>query len=312
VYCVAAECGQPSDLIKIFDLGVGTCLGTLNNIERSAGCTTPFFEGTTACKSFAGSLTITMQYSTNVAGPYQLPDISKWLNQTGLGSLKIIKGTLSVLVEYSPRPPPVVMQPVFLTTLLQVGSLVIAECIDCSNAPLPPSAQGPVLAALPGLVNLRQMCSLDAALPAVCGNKSSISLNYTGFTSMASLGGLSCAPAIMTLTSPLKQTLTTLDGLQNLQPAVLPGMVFSAVGYILPDITALSGYAKCGPGGSTLTASFLLDKPFGTAAANCPFPALWSYPVYCKYISDGQCPIAPPGYARPSVTELMLSRKPKT
>ncbi len=116
-----AECGTAADTISIRDLGAGNCTSvmTIGGVEKTGNCTEAPYSGT--CSSFEGSMAITIVADS--PGAYQPPAISVWLTNLRLANLTVIKGSLKILVDYTPNPIPAEIAPVFFPRLLQVGSL---------------------------------------------------------------------------------------------------------------------------------------------------------------------------------------------
>ncbi len=289
VFAGGADCGKPTDKIAIRDLGNATCVSimTISGESRTGDCTVSPY--TKTCSSFAGSLTIVMGADSPVA--YQIPPINKHLEVLGLSNLVVIQGNLSILVDYTPKPVATQLIPVFLANLQQVGSLMVSECADCAKSTLtPPTVRTwPALAALPGLVNLKQTCNPTG--PSCIGN-TLIQIMNTGFRDLASLSGLTCPPSTLSLKDLTK--LTSLKGLNALLPQPASGTVFDTTGSgpfaDLNAILPIVNMANCVGNVSTSTSPFFLSE---TPPCDVPF---FSYSQYCLFVSDTttnttKCPV---------------------
>jgi hypothetical protein len=259
---------------------------TIGGESRTGNCTVaPYGK---ICSSFAGSLTIVMGADSLTA--YIMPPINGYLTQLGL-NLTVIKGSLSILVDYTPRPVTALIMPMFLSNLQQVGSLIVSECADCAKSTTtPPTASSwPALFALPGLVKLKQTCN---PMGPSCINGTSIQIANTGFTDLASLSGLTCPPSTLSL-KELKK-LTSLKGLDALLPQPAGGTGFDTTGSgpftDLNAILPINNMANCVGNVSTSTSPFFLSK---TAPCDVPF---FSYSQYCLFVSNttsntSKCPV---------------------
>jgi hypothetical protein len=279
-----AECGTSADRISIRDLGAGNCTSVMiiGGVTSTGNCSEPPYSGT--CSSFAGSLAILI--GADSTGAYEPPAISVWLTNLRLANLTVIKGSLSILVDYTPNPIPTVISPLFFPDLDQVGSLLIAECANCSaNSTIPPTAGfWPALASLPGLVKLKQTC--DPSAPS-CIGENSIQVVNTGFTNLTSLSGLRCPPPAFHLTGNTK--MASLQGLELLLPQPPNGTVFDTSGSgpfeDLNAIPPIKLMANCSGNVSTSTSPFFLSP---TAPCTAPFT---SYSQYCLFLNSTSCPV---------------------
>jgi hypothetical protein len=282
--CGSAACGGAADVINVRDVGDGTCVANvvISGVFRQLNCNTPVFP--TSCGAFLGILNIFMgNDARTTAATYVQPTIQKWLDNLGIGSVNTVGGSLSVFVDQTPAPIPVPVAPVFLPTLRQAGGILITECRNCAVQPIAPPTTS-VLTALPGLTNVFQ----------VTGQFNFLTVNYTAFTSMSSLAGLTCPPSVIVLGSNSK--LTTLAGLDKLAtPAT--GTIFNAAGSgpftdaaSLAAIRVLSGCA---------TSSNPFPGTFVVIPTQCGI--LDTYAAVCAFNGTSSCPPSPPRYALPDV-----------
>jgi hypothetical protein len=279
--CGRAECGTSADRISIRDLGAGNCSSVMaiGGVNQTGSCSAAEAPYSGTCASFAGTLTIFI--GADSPGAYQLPAISLWLTNLGLANLTVIKGSLTILVHYTPNPIPAVISPVFFPNLRQVGSLLVAECADCQvDTTVPPTADTwPALASLPGLGELLQTC--DPSAPA-CIGENSIQVANTGFANLTALSGLRCSPPAFYLKGGIK--LTSLKGLELLSPQPPGGTAFNTSGSGpftgVNAISPIKVMADCSGSNSTSTSPFFLSP---TDPCTAPFT---SYSQYCLFLNS--------------------------
>jgi hypothetical protein len=148
------------------------------------------------------------------------PTILSALPGTGLGSVSVLLGTLTIYVDNSLGPVPGPLAPSFLPNLQEVGSLIIKECANCSvNPDIAPAGTNRSLTGLPGLTNLYRI-----ATPSNPTASATLVIQNTGFANLTSFVGLRCSPSFVLLQG--NPALSSLQGLQNLVPAVPPGPAY--------------------------------------------------------------------------------------
>eukprot|EP00884_Botryococcus_braunii_P023056 jgi/Botrbrau1/9434/Bobra.0252s0058.1 len=184
----SSVCGaDASDTVVLTDYGNGTCVAVyLSSTPIFSSCDAPLFHRT--CGALNASLAIYLEQ-----GEASLPftaNVEKYLSKLGLGALEVIFGELSIYVSRI-RTANGTIQPAFLASLLQSGTVTIRECEDCKVFPRQPPRQ-PVLAGVPGLRGLRQIYTPYSGL--VSQGLNQLVFESTAFTDLSSFSGLACFP----------------------------------------------------------------------------------------------------------------------
>eukprot|EP00884_Botryococcus_braunii_P011855 jgi/Botrbrau1/20670/Bobra.0058s0004.1 len=277
-------CGTLNDYVLLIDQGDGSCFmqTIINNAPVVGPCQGPIFPGFSTCSSLNASLVLVFKRNNpNVA---YSNNMQNWLNLVGIGNPRLAFAPITIYVDHAPYPLPPIA-PLFLLNLVQVGALVIKECVNCfegdNNAPAVSSLQS-----LPGLVNVRQFRDFRRN----AGFLGSLFVYSTAFVNMESFTGLECPPGQMQLVNNLG--LRNLVGLQRLAyPYWTPGASLRIVGNTIfngPEALApIKVYAGC-PSGQTTSPQASRPNVRVTTPAGVPC-TLTTWNAVCFFIATGNC-----------------------
>lgn len=236
-----AVCAQ-YDTVYVYDYGDGSSFCSAYGVfnQESANCSKNFFNS--SCGTFSGNLLISISnINGRQADDYVLPAIATWLTNLGLGSLSVLVGNLTILVDHTPYSIPRPISPEFLQQLQTANSISVFECADCYNDYYEPPVAFSVLTALPGLSQVVQLTSPSSA------NLFSPSLQLvgTGFQNLLSFSSLACQQSWLSMLR--NRALQTFDGLDAVQPS--NGSVIDAFGSgpfnTAASVAALRSMAGC-------------------------------------------------------------------
>jgi hypothetical protein len=271
-------CGTKNDILIIRDLGDGKCVSAFSkNGSAFVGgdCTTLAFNKT--CGNYAGLLTIFISNDGNASAATYAPQINTWLTNLGLAGVQTLGTYLQIYVDNTPNPIPTPIQPVFLSSLEQVGSLLIKECLNCGVNPdiAPPTSQ---LVSLPGFLKLQQFTGFP-------GTESFFTLQNTRFGDMKSFSSLYCPPTFMLM--PNNKFLVSLEGLQTLRTQNQGGTFFNATGsgpFTNVSASYVTTLAGCSGASTPFVGNFFLP------VTPCVPSLLINYAEYCRFVAAGTCP----------------------
>jgi hypothetical protein len=240
------------------------------------------------CTFIQGTVNVVMRA---IRVSYQPPQIDVWLAKLGLSQAQVISNALTIHVDHTPNPVPFPLAPPFLTSLRQVGALVVQECQSCfggnpNTGPIGPSA----LFALPGLFALTKFWNFASPQ----GQVSSLIVSGTALPNFrGTTSGLQCSPGLIKIFN--NRRLASLDGLENLFTTLRPGPTVQVDGnplFVSPaSVNALRGLAACPVPGqlSPLSSAILITTAQCTMTVGAP-PPLHHFPnarctrARCKFI----------------------------
>ncbi len=271
-------CGTANDVFIIRDLGNGKCESAFSpNGGAFVGgdCTTLLFNKT--CGTYVGLLTIFITNAGNAPAATFAPQINTWLTNVGLADIQTMTSYLQIYVDNSPNPIPGPIQPVFLSSLEQVGSILIKECANCDvNPDIGPATSQ--LVSLLGFQKLKQLTGFP-------GTESFLTLQNTRFGDMKSFVSLYCPPTFMLL--PNNKNLVSLEGLQTLQTQNQGGTFFNATGsgpFTNVSASFVTTLAGCTGATTPFVGNFFLP------VTPCVPSLLINYAEYCRFVAAGTCP----------------------
>eukprot|EP00884_Botryococcus_braunii_P023053 jgi/Botrbrau1/9431/Bobra.0252s0055.1 len=207
--------------VQITDRGDGssTCYAlNSTDFETAVNCDRPFFNS--SCGTFVGAIRIEINNQAGMtAQDYVPPAISTWLANIGLGSIRVLVGSLQITINHFTNPIPRQISPDFLSQMEQASDIRVYECENCYKDLYDPPLGGSALIALPGfkqVVQLTKNVTTDPSTGPSPRSDSSLILAGTGFQDLLSFSGLACQQTGFYIWR--NDALPTFDGLDAVQP----------------------------------------------------------------------------------------------